>query len=123
MKQALIELLTLILALQRLPKSASPEVIQAAKDKIDEHKGVIDTMHGDSELNDPEVVEVIDDLVEVAATSEPDAEYAETPPEEEEAIQDPPSAEDEDEDEEEKPKPKLKKPLIKGRAKKTSKGK
>lgn len=81
MKEALVQLLTLLLALARTPTDQK-ESIEAQKAKLQEQRDTIDTMHGDSELAEPEVTDLLDDLTEVVATSEPDEEYAEVPEEE-----------------------------------------
>lgn len=80
MKNALQELLTLLIALVRIPADEE-DAIAAQKQKIEDHKALINTAHGDSELNDPTIIELIDDLTEVAATATPDPEYAEVPEE------------------------------------------
>lgn len=79
MQPALQKLLELLLVLLRLPKDAPQEAIDKAKQNLEDHKALIDTSHGDSELNHPDSLSVVDDLIEVAATSDPDEEYAETP--------------------------------------------
>lgn len=79
MQQALQTLLELLLVLFRLPKDTKQSVIDKAKQNIEDHKALIATAHGDSELNHPNTLTLIDDLTEVAATSDPDDEYAETP--------------------------------------------
>lgn len=133
MQQALEKLLELLLVLLRIPKNAPPAVIAEAKQAIEDHKATIDTMHGDSELAHPNVTTLIDDLTEIAATSDPDEEYSETPEpsaeeeesepaEESEPEKKPTEGEEEadeaEEDEKEKPKKKLikkEKPAIKKR--------
>lgn len=78
MKDKLIVLFTLILALARTPKDQD-EHIDKQKKKIQEVRDEIDTLHGDEDFNSDEVSELINDIITVAATSEPDEEYAEIP--------------------------------------------
>jgi len=83
MKQQYLLLLGALLALARTPKGEdeSEDSIATQKDNIQLIRDEIDTLHGDEEFNDPEVKDLIDDLIEVAGSSEPDTEYAEFPAE------------------------------------------
>lgn len=105
MKDKLIALLTLLLALMRTPTSETAS-IEKQKKAIKLKRDEIDTMHGDEDFNSAEISELIDDITEVASTSEPDSEYAEVP-DTEEAEE---SSEEEEpaEEEEEEPAPKKK---------------
>lgn len=80
LKANLVLLLQLLLTLLRTPVKAKDE-IEAVSQEIKNHQALINTAHGDSELNDPQVKDLIDDLTTVAAESEPDEEYAEIPTE------------------------------------------
>lgn len=81
MKPLLIQLFTGLLALSRTPKGQdeSEASIDEQKARIQQVRDEINTMHGDELINDEEVQVLLNDMVEIAATSEPDADYAEFP--------------------------------------------
>lgn len=81
MKKQYLLFLGALLALARTPKGEdeSEESVEAQKENLQLIRDEIDTMHGDEEFNDDEVKALIDDLIEVASQSEPDAEHAEIP--------------------------------------------
>lgn len=78
MKEALLELFKLLIQLGRL-STDDPTLVDKLKQKIALQKDIIDTLHGDSDMNDLEVQESIDDLTEILATSSPDPQYEEIP--------------------------------------------
>lgn len=78
MKEALLELFKLLIQLGRI-STDDPTQVEKLKQKIALQKDVIDTMHGDSDFNDLEVVESLDDLCEILATSTPHPDYEEIP--------------------------------------------
>jgi len=112
MKDKLLLLLSCLLALMRTPPDEAKS-IKSQKKNIKLLRDEINTFHGDDDIASEEASELIDDLIEVGASSQPDDEYSEVPkiePDAEdedeaeaEAEPDKPEADAEDEDEEPDP--------------------
>ena len=85
MKELLLALFSALIALARTPADEE-ESVACQRKHIQQLKDKVDTIHGDCDLNEPDVVTQIDDLVEMLATSTPHPDYAEVPADPEDTI-------------------------------------